>query len=75
MIIALICMIPVSIIATGFLVLKSVQLGLKWNMQTQQNKEPELNPVKPFIDAVQNKQADKANQYTSEVLKEWLNGA
>lgn len=61
---------------TGFFTaIKSVQIGLKWQMQTKEGKEPELkSPIQPIVEAVQQRQVDKVNQYSQDTLKEWING-
>jgi hypothetical protein len=61
---------------TGFLVaIKSVQLGLKWQIQTAKQEQPELqSPIQPFVEAVQQKQTAQANNLQKEVIKEWLYG-
>jgi hypothetical protein len=60
----------------GFLVaIKSVQLGLKWQIQTAEKKEPELKgPVEKVVEAVQQKQTIQANNLQKEVINEWLYG-
>jgi hypothetical protein len=62
----------------GFLVLKSVQLGLKWQIQTTQHKPPELhipNPIQPIIEAKQEKEAAQQGKELQNILDEWVNGA
>jgi hypothetical protein len=60
----------------GFLVaIKSVQLGLKWQIQTAEKKEPELHgPVEKVVEAVQQKQTAQANNLQKEIINEWLYG-
>lgn len=60
----------------GFLVaLKSVQVGLRWQIQTADKKEPELkSPIQPIVEAVQQKQAEKANNSATQIVNEWLYG-
>jgi hypothetical protein len=57
----------------GFLVaIKSVQLGLRWNMQTAEKREPELHsPIDKVVEAVQQKQEEKKVQYSIEQMREW----
>lgn len=74
MTIALILCIPITALVVGFLVLKSVQLGLRWQIQTTQQKPPEMdlpNPIQPMVEARQTKQAEKEQ---ANILNEWLNG-
>lgn len=68
--------IPLTAFVVGFLVLKSVQLGLKWQIQTSKEEQPslEVNPIKPIVEA---KQAGKQEQQNTEqvsILSEWLYG-
>jgi len=70
MVIALIICIPVAILLTGIIVLKSVQLGLRWNMQVAEKQEPIMH--NPIVEAVQakkdEKSRDEAKSYIEEVL-------
>jgi hypothetical protein len=62
----------------GFLTLKSVQLGLRWQIQTTQNKPPELNipnPIQPMIEAKQEKVTAQQGKQLQNILDEWVNGA
>lgn len=61
---------------TGFFVaIKSVHLGLKWNVQTKENKEPELKSVfAPVVEAVQTHKQEQQIAYTQEQFNEWING-
>lgn len=64
------CIPVTAIIVTGLFVLKAVQLGLRWQIQTAKNEQPTLeikNPIQPIVEAKQEK--DQAN-----ILNEWLNG-
>jgi hypothetical protein len=67
----LIICIPITALVVGFLVLKSVQLGLRWQMEIKQEKAPTLeapkNPIAPIMEAKQEKE-------TNNILSEWLNG-
>lgn len=70
--IVLIICIPITAIVVGFLVLKSVQLGLKWQIQTAEKKEPELHsPIDKVVEAVQTKKAEEKAQYSIEQMREW----
>jgi hypothetical protein len=62
--------IPVVILATGFLTFKSVQLGLRWQIEVRQEKPPTLevkNPIAPVFEAKQEKEVES-------IIGEWLNG-
>ncbi len=73
--ILLICMIPVCIIATGFLVLKSVQLGLKWQIQTKEGKEPKLDtPITQIKASIDNKNMEESMKNQTKIINEWLYG-
>jgi hypothetical protein len=68
--------IPVTAIVTGFFVLKSIQLGLKWQIETKQEQIPTLqvNPIAPIIKAKQEKESMQQEKETTSILHEWLNG-
>lgn len=69
-------LIPVIIAVTGFLVLKSVHIGLKWQFQTIQKQAPTLeSPLQPIIDKVEHKQQAKQAEEVKSVFNEWVNGA
>lgn len=72
--IALIIMIPITLIVFGFFMLKSVQLGLKWGMQAKEGIQPELKPFAPIVEAVQQNKANKINNNQTEVINEWMFG-
>jgi hypothetical protein len=72
--ILILLLIPVIIAVTGFLVLKSVQLGLKWQIQTTKQEQPTLeikNPIQPIVEAKQEKEQSREQE---NILNEWLNG-
>jgi hypothetical protein len=67
--------IPLTAIVVGFLTLKAVQLGLRWQIQTTKQEQPTLevkNPIQPIIDA---KKTDKQEQQFQTILDEYLNGS
>ena len=61
---------------TGFFVaLKSMQIGLRWNIQTTNKQEPELHsPIAPIVETIQQSKVDKANKYSTEQVNEWMFG-
>jgi hypothetical protein len=66
--------IPLTAFVVGFLVLKSVQLGLRWQIQTSKQEQPTLeiqNPMQPIIEA---RQQEKQEKEQANILYEWLNG-
>lgn len=70
--IALIICIPVAILLTGIIVLKSVQLGLRWNMQVAEKQEPIMH--NPIAEAVQAKKDEKARDEAKTFIEEVLYG-
>lgn len=72
--IALLISLPITALVVGFLVLKSVQLGLKWQIQTTEKKEPELKIPNPIKEHTKQKQSEKQIQFTNDILDEYLNG-
>jgi hypothetical protein len=72
----LIICIPLTALVVGFLVLKSVQLGLRWQMETKREQRPTLNtPIQPIIEKVEQKQAEKQEKEVNSIFNEWVNGA
>lgn len=66
--------IPITALVVGFLVLQSVQLGLKWQMETKNDETPSPvmeNPIKPIIEA---KQTEQQKNEQAQVFSEWLYG-
>lgn len=64
-----------AFIAGFFCALKAVQVGLKWQIQTKEGREPELkSPIAPIVEAKQQSKVDGINQYRSEQMQEWLFG-
>ena len=72
MVIALIICIPVTTLIGGFLVLKAVQLGLRWNIQSENKEQPTLN--NPVVDAVAQSVVVKRNKKATNVMSEWFFG-
>jgi hypothetical protein len=76
MITTLIICIPITALVVGFLVLKSVHLGLKWQFQAKQEQPPTLDsPIQPILDKVEQKQQAKQAEVSESVFNEWVNGA
>lgn len=76
----LILCIPITSLLMGFFVLKSVQIGLRWQMDIKQDRPPTLeNPLQPIItpivEARQEKAQQKATEMQQTVYDEWVNGA
>ena len=75
MVIALIICIPVAILITGIITIKSVDLGLRWHLQVTEKQEPELkSPISPIIEAVQQKKDEKAKDEAKTFIEEVLDG-
>jgi hypothetical protein len=73
MVTILILCIPLTALAVGFLTLKSVQLGLRWQIETKQEQQPTMeapiqNPIAPIMEAKQEKE-------TESIFNEWVHGA
>jgi hypothetical protein len=65
----------IAYLAGFFTCLKAVQMGLRWQIQTAEKKEPELHsPIQPIVETIQQKKADEINQYAKEQIQEWLFG-
>lgn len=75
MITTLIICIPITALVVGFLVLKSVHIGLKWQFQAKQEQPPTLDsPLQPILDKVEQKQQVKQVEEVKSVFNEWVNG-
>lgn len=72
MVIALIICIPVAILLTGIVVLKAVQLGLRWQLQAVEKREPTMH--NPIIEVVQQKKEEKARDEAKSYIEEVLYG-
>jgi hypothetical protein len=72
---AIILSLPISFLLVGFLVLKSVQLGLKWQLQIEAKEVPTLTIPNPIADFNQHRNQAKQEKFTNDVLDEWLNGS
>lgn len=65
--------IPITALVVGFLVLKAVQLGLRWQVEVKQEQPPSMhvpeisNPIAPVFEAKQEREAQN-------IVSEWLNG-
>lgn len=71
--------LPISLLVAflaGFLVaIKSVQLGLRWQLQVEEKHEPELkSPISPIVEAVQVKKDEKARDEAKTFIEEVLYG-
>ena len=72
MVIALIICIPITAIVVGIIVLKAVQLGLRWQLQAAEKQEPTMN--NPIIEVVQQKKEEKARDEAKSYIEEVLYG-
>jgi hypothetical protein len=76
MVITLLILFPLIIAVTGFLVLKGVQLGLRWQLQTKQERPPTMeSPIAPIMEKVEQRQAEKQQEEIKSLYSEWMNGA
>ncbi|MBS4173477.1 hypothetical protein [Bacillus sp. FJAT-49736] len=77
MTITLIISIPITALVVGFLMLKSVQLGLRWQVQASKQEQPTMeipNPIQPIVEARQEKVFQKQEEVQRSILHEYLNG-
>lgn len=73
----LIICIPITALVVGFLVLKSVHMGLRWQYELKQEKQPTFeipNPITPIVEVVQEKQQVKHQEEVKSVFNEWVHG-
>lgn len=65
-----------AFIAGGFVAFKGVQLGLRWQIETKKEQKPtlEVNPIKPIIEAKQQKEQKTQEEESASIFKEWLFG-
>lgn len=71
MVTLLILCIPLTAAVVGFFVLKAVQLGLRWQIQTMKQETPTMeipNPIQPIVEAKEQKKQEN-------IFNEWFNGA
>jgi hypothetical protein len=61
---------------TGFFcAVKSVQIGLRWQLQTENKQEPTITtPVSVVVDSVRQAKVDELNKYSVEQMREWMHG-
>lgn len=72
MVITLIICLPITALVVGFLVLKSVNLGLRWQLNIKDNKEPELH--NPIAETVKEHKQQKQAEISKSLFDEWTNG-
>lgn len=68
----------VNAIVTGLFVLKSVQLGLRWQVEVRSEQPPSMEtpaPVQVVKEYVEKRQEQRETQDQTAILNEWLNGA
>jgi hypothetical protein len=67
----------IAFLSGGLVAIKSVQLGLRWQIQTAKQEAPTLevkNPIQPIVEAKQEKEQIKAIEEQTNILYEWVNG-
>lgn len=75
MVIFLICMILLGFALGSFITIKSIQIGLRWQIQAKQEQKPTVsNPITDIKQAVENKKVVKDIIEQQNVVKEWLYG-
>lgn len=78
MVIILALCIPITAIVMGFFTLKGVQLGLRWQVEMKEEKQPSFdvpNPVAPIVEMKQNRDIRQQEKEIDSVFHEWVNGA
>jgi len=64
--------IPLTAFVVGFLVLKSVQLGLRWQIQTAKQEQPTMEaPLQAVAESIVESRQDKG---ITDLMDEWVNG-
>ena len=59
-------------VLTAYIVLKCVQLGLSWQMETKKDIKPTMpNPITEHMDR---KEVTKHQEEQINIMNEWLNG-
>ena len=73
MVIALIILIPVMSISTGYLIIKAYSKGLQHNFELKNNIIPkeDKNPIAKVIEGIKQ---DKQEKEQASILDEWING-
>jgi hypothetical protein len=67
--------IPLTALVVGFLVFKSVQLGLRWQIETKQEQTPTIHsPIQPILEKLEQKQVQKQEEEAKSLFNEWVNG-
>lgn len=76
MVTALLILIPVMCIMTGLFTAWGLYTGLKWQIQTNQGKEPDKPVELPAVpNPFEARKQEKQEQAAINVLDEWLNGS
>ena len=73
MVIALIILIPIMSISTGYLVIKAYSKGLQHNFEIKNNIMPQedKNPIVKVIEGIKDGKQEKEQ---ASILDEWVNG-
>jgi hypothetical protein len=62
----------VSFLAGFYCATKAIHIGLKWQIQIAEKKEPELkSPLAPIVEAMQENKAEEKARYSIEQMREW----
>jgi hypothetical protein len=76
MVIALIICIPITALVVGFFVLKSVQMGLRWQVEVKHEQKPTMeSPVQPIFEAKAEKEELEATKEQESIINDWIYGA
>lgn len=76
MVIFLICMILLGFELSSFITIKSIQIGLRWQIQTRQEQKPTIsNPIANIKQTVEEKKAENSEAEQQNLIKDWIFGA
>lgn len=64
--------IPLAFIAGGYVAFKGVHLGLRWQQEVKQDKQPTM--TNPIAEVIHKKKAEKDDKEQANIFNEWVNG-
>ena len=73
--IAIITGLLLSFVIGFFCATKAIQIGLRWQLQTNSNQQPTFDsPIKTIVDSKQQEKADEITKYSKDQMREWMHG-
>ena len=57
----------------AFTATKTIQMGLKYQIEMKEGVKPELNPIERFAERQEKKEIEKVNNLTEEMLNDIMN--